>query len=183
MFCFKSFALISKVLFEITLLREWKKTFSCSNTSKNAVRLYCYKEQFLSFCRVSPFGFPRCSDRDFSAESGAKISHIFWTTKSFWKNFSEFFQNLFSYRFEPYFLFEAGAKVSHFSESPKDFGTFFKIFQNLFLCFGVVFLSRSGCKDKDFSRQLPNNSGTFFRQFSRLFLTRLWISELVVKIF
>ena len=148
MFCYKSLALISKVLFEITLLREWKKTFSCSNTSKNAVRLYCYKEQFLSFCRVSPFGFPRCSDRDFSAESGAKISHIFWTTKSFWKNFFRNFQNLFFYRFEPYFLFEAGAKVSHFSESPKDFGTFFKIFQNLFLCFGVVFLSRSGCKDK-----------------------------------
>ena len=132
MFCFKSFALISKVLFEITLLREWKKTFSCSNTSKNAVRLYCYKEQFLSFCRVSPFGFPRCSDRDFSAESGAKISHIFWTTKSFWKNFFRNFQNLFSYRFEPYFLFEAGAKVSHFSESPKDFGTFSKFFRTCF---------------------------------------------------
>ena len=64
------------------------------------------------------------------------------------QDFSEFFQNLFSYRFEPCVAFEAGAKVSHFSESPKDFGTFFKIFQNLFLCFGVVFLSRSGCKDK-----------------------------------
>ena len=49
------------------------------------------------------------------------------------KEFFRNFQNLFSYRFEPYFLFEAGAKVSHFSESPKDFGTFFKIFQNLFL--------------------------------------------------
>ena len=117
---------------KFTLSREWK-TFSCSNTSKNAVQIYCYKEQFLSFCRVSPFGFPRCSDRDFSAESGAKISHLFETTKSFRKNFFRNFQNLFSYRFEPYFLFEAGAKVSHFSESPKDFGTFFKIFQNLFL--------------------------------------------------
>ena len=60
-----------------------EKTFSCSNTSKNAVRLYCYKEQFLSFCRVSPFGFPRCSDRDFSAESGAKITHFRIPSKSF----------------------------------------------------------------------------------------------------
>jgi len=49
------------------------------------------------------------------------------------QNFSEFFQNLFSYRFKPCVAFEAGAKVSHFSESPKDFGTFSKIFQNLFL--------------------------------------------------
>ena len=133
MFCYKSLALISKVLFEITLLREWKKTFSCSNTSKNAVRLYCYKEQFLSFCRVSPFGFPRCSDRDFSAESGAKISHIFWTTKSFWKNFFRNFQNLFFYRFEPYFLFEAGAKI-------RAFNRYFQIFRRLFFnIFGAIF--------------------------------------------
>ena len=160
-----------------------EKTFSCSNTSKNAVQIYCYKEQFLSFCRIPPFGFPHCPDRDFSAESGAKISVYFRTTKSFWKNFSEFFQNLFSYRFEPCVAFEAGAKVSHFSESPKDFGTFSKFFRTCFCRFRAVFLSRSGCKDKDFSRQLPNNSGTFFRQFSRSFYTRLWISELVLKIF
>ena len=132
MFCFKSFALISKVLFEITLLREWKKTFSCSNTSKNAVRLYCYKEQFLSFCRVCPCGFSRCSDRWFFSGKWCKDKSSFWNHQIFSKDFFRNFQNLFSYRFEPYFLFEAGAKVSHFSESPKDFGTFFKIFQNLF---------------------------------------------------
>ena len=40
-----------------------EKTNSCSNTSKNAVQIYCYKEQFLSFCRVCPCGFSRCSDR------------------------------------------------------------------------------------------------------------------------
>ncbi|WP_418664489.1 hypothetical protein, partial [Alistipes ihumii] len=42
------------------------------------------------------------------------------------------FQNLFFYRFEPYFLFEAGAKVSQISESPKDFGTFFQNFSEPF---------------------------------------------------
>ena len=160
-----------------------EKTFSCSNTSKNAVRLYCYKEQFLSFCRIPPFGFPHCPDRDFSAESGAKISHIFWTTKSFWKNFFQKFSEPFLLSFRTVFLIRSGCKGKSFFWISKRFRNFFKIFQNLFLCFGVVFLSRSGCKDKDFSRQLPNNSGTFFRQFSRLFLTRLWISELVVKIF
>ena len=168
---------------KFTLSREWK-TFSCSNTSKNAVQIYRYKEQFLSFCRVCPFGLPRCSDRDFSAESGAKISHLFETTKSFRKNFFRNFQNLFSYRFEPYFLFEAGAKVSHFSESPKDFGTFFQNFSEpVFHRPGAVFLSRSGCKDKGIPELFPNNSGTFFRQFEQLFHTRLSVSELVVKKF
>ncbi|MCX4282922.1 hypothetical protein, partial [uncultured Alistipes sp.] len=42
MFCSKSLALISKVLFEITLRREWEN-FSCSNTSKNAVRYIAIK--------------------------------------------------------------------------------------------------------------------------------------------
>ena len=116
---------------KFTLSREWK-TFSCSNTSKNAVQIYCYKEQFLSFCRVCPCGFSRCSDRWFFSGKWCKDKSSFWNHQIFSKDFFRNFQNLFSYRFEPYFLFEAGAKVSHFSESPKDFGTFFKIFQNLF---------------------------------------------------
>ena len=184
MFCFKSLALISKVLFEIYSLARVEKTFSCSNTSKNAVRLYCYKEQFLSFCRIPPFGFPHCPDRDFSAESGAKISHIFWTTKSFWKNFFQKFSEPFLLSFRTVFLIRSGCKGKSFFWISKGFRNFFsKFFRTCFCRFRAVFLSRSGCKDKDFSRQLPNNSGTFFRQFSRLFLTRLWISELVVKIF
>nr|WP_302022193.1 hypothetical protein [Alistipes onderdonkii] len=100
------------------------------------------------------------------------------------KEFFRNFQNLFSYRFEPYFLFEAGAKVSHFSESPKDFGTFFQNFSEpVFHRPGAVFLSRSGCKDKGIPELFPNNSGTFFRQFEQLFHTRLSVSELVVKKF
>ena len=58
MFRFKSFALISKVLFEINSFARVEKTNSCSNTSKNAARLYFYKEQFLSYSRGWPFGFP-----------------------------------------------------------------------------------------------------------------------------
>ena len=128
MFCFKSFALISKVLFEITLLREWKKTFSCSNTSKNAVRLYCYKEQFLSFCRVSPFGFPRCSDRDFSAESGAKISVYFRTTKSFLKEFFRIFSEPFFVSFRTVCCIRSGCKGKSFFWISKRFRNFFQNF-------------------------------------------------------
>lgn len=58
MFRFKSFALISKVLFEINSFARVEKTNSCSNTSKNAARLYFYKEQFLSYSWGWPFGFP-----------------------------------------------------------------------------------------------------------------------------
>jgi len=58
---------------------------------------------------------------------------IFEPPNLFERIFQNFFRTFFSYRFEPCVAFEAGAKVSHFSESPKDFGTFFKIFQNLFL--------------------------------------------------
>ena len=106
---FKSFALISKVLFEINSFARVEKTNSCSNTSKNAARLYFYKEQFLSYSRGWPFGFPLGSATVFRGPV----------------------------------LFETGAKVSHFSESPKDFGTFFKISQNRFLSpRSGVFLSK-----------------------------------------
>ena len=131
MFRYKSLALISKVLFEITLLREWKKTFSCSNTSKNAVQYITIRTiSFISpgsAFRPLPLFWPR-----FFSGKWCKDKSSFWNHQIFSKDFFRNFQNLFSYRFEPYFLFEAGAKVSHFSESPKDFGTFFKIFQNLF---------------------------------------------------
>lgn len=161
-----------------------EKLFSCSNTSKNAVRLYRYKEQFLSFCRFLPFGFPRCSDRNFSAESGAKISHIFWTTKSFRKIFFQKFSEPFFLSFRTVFLIRSGCKGKSFFRISKRFWNFFQNFSEPVFCrFGVVFLSRSGCKDKGFFRQLPNNSVIIFRQFSRLFSTRLWISELVAKIF
>ena len=184
MFCFKSLALISKVLFEITLSREWK-TFSCSNTSKNAVQIYCYKEQFLSFCRVCPFGLPRCSDRRFFSGKWCKDKSSFWNHQIFLKEFFRNFQNLFSYRFEPYFLFEAGAKVSHFSESPKDFGTFFfKIFQNLFFTAPEQYFSlEADAKIRAFRSYFQIIRGLFFDNSSSFFHTRLSVSELVVKKF
>ena len=169
MFRYKSLALISKVLFEITLLQEWKKLLAAQILQRTLFKYIAIKNNFFLFAGSVLSAFPVVPTADFSAESGAKISHLFETTKSFRKIFFRNFQNLFSYRFEPYFLFEAGAKVSHFSESPKDFGTFFKIFQNLFFRPGAVFLSRSGCKDKGIPELFPNNSGTFFDNFTTFF--------------
>ena len=183
MFCYKSLALISKVLFEITLLQEWKKLLAAQILQRTLLVYISIKNNFFLILGVGLSAFPSVPPPFFEVGKWCKGKCYFSNHQIFSKDFSEFFQNLFSYRFEPCVAFEAGAKVSHFSESPKDFGTFSKFFRTCFYRFRAVFLSRSGCKDKDFSRQLPNNSGTFFRQFSRLFLTRLWISELVVKIF
>ncbi len=91
MFCSKSLALISKVLFEITLRREWEN-FSCSNTSKNAVRYIAIKNIFCFCRRVAPPGSVRCFCR---AESGAKVKTFFETAKSFRKIFSENFSESF----------------------------------------------------------------------------------------
>ena len=77
MYCFKSFALISKVLFEITLLREWKKLLAAQILQRTLFDYIAIKNNFFLFAGFRLSAFPRCSDRDFSAESGAKISHIF----------------------------------------------------------------------------------------------------------
>ena len=180
MFCFKSLALISKVLFEIYSLARVEKTFSCSNTSKNAV-------QYITIRTISLF----CPGADPSIFSLVLTADFFFSgkwckDKCYFLNHQNFSKKIFRKFSEPFclsLLIEAGAKVSLFSESPKLFRTFFKIFQNVFLSFRGVFLSRSGCKDKGFSRQIPNNSGTFFRQFRQSSYTRLWISELVPKVF
>ena len=148
MFCFKSFALISKVLFEITLLQEWKKLLAAQILQRTLLVYISIKNNFFLILGVGLSAFPSVPPPFFEVGKWCKGKCYFLNHQIFSKDFSEFFQNLFSHRLRRSVLFEAGAKVSHFSESPKDFGTFFKIFQNLFLCFGVVFLSRSGCKDK-----------------------------------
>ena len=180
MFCFKSLALISKVLFEIYSLARVEKTFSCSNTSKNAVQYITIRTISFILPGSRSFDLFPCSDRWFF------FSGKWCKDKCYFLNHQNFSKKFFRKFSEPFclsLLIEAGAKVSLFSESPKLFRTFFKIFQNVFLSFRGVFLSRSGCKDKGFSRQIPNNSGTFFRQFRQSSYTRLWISELVPKVF
>ena len=113
MFCFKSLALISKVLFEITLSREWK-TFSCSNTSKNAVQIYCYKEQFFLFRRVCPCGFSRCSDRRFFSGKWCKDKSYFLNHQIFLKEFFQKFSEPFLLSFRTVFLIRSGCKGKSF---------------------------------------------------------------------
>ncbi len=120
---FVSFALISKVLFEITLRREWKN-YLAAQILQRTLFLYCYKEHFL-FYSVRPF---------FGAESGAKVNHFFEPPKLFVSFFSKNFQNLFAYPFETYLFRKADAKVNRFSESPKLFEKFFQNFFRTFSC-------------------------------------------------
>ena len=158
MFCFKSLALISKVLFEITLRREWEN-FSCSNTSKNAVRYIAIKNDFCSFREVA---LRRSVRRFRRAESGAKVKTFFETTKSFRKIFSKTFSEPFSLHRRRDVVVKADAKVSQISETPKIYGTFFKTFSEPVVAPEHCFLSRSGCKDKACEMLFPNISATFF---------------------
>ena len=95
MFCFKSLALISKVLFEITLLQEWKKLLAAQILQRTLFKYIAIKNNFFLFAGSVLAAFPVVPTADFSAESGAKISHLFETTKSFRKIFSEIFRTFF----------------------------------------------------------------------------------------
>lgn len=168
---------------KFTLSREWK-TFSCSNTSKNAVQIYCYKEQFLSFCRVEPCGFSRCSDRRFFSGKWCKDKSTFLNHQIFSKEFFQKFSEPFFLSFRTVFLIRSGCKGKSFFRISKRFWNFFQNFsERVFGRFRVVFLSQSGCKDKGIPELFPNNSGTFFRQFRHPFCTPLSVRQLVVKIF
>lgn len=114
MFCFCILAPISKVLFEITLSREWIKLLSCSISSKNYI---LYLQNFS--CYFQPL---------FEAESGAKVRRFFVTSKLLPKFFLKIFlRTLLSVLSRTVFL-ESGGKVTHFF-------ILFQIFPNLFFAF------------------------------------------------
>ena len=170
MFCFKSLALISKVLFEITLLREWKKTFSCSNTSKNAVRLYCYKEQFLSFCRVCPFGLPRCSDRRFFSGKWCKDKCLFSNHQIFLKEFFRIFSEPFFVSFRTVCCIRSGCKGKSFFWISKGFRNFFQNFSEpVFVAFERCFSLEAGAKIRAFNRYFQIFRRLFFNIFGAIF--------------
>ena len=103
--CFvKSFALIPKVLFEITHI-EWIK-LSCSIFSKNVVLSY-----YQNFSRLSlPHFLKRKAD--------AKVKPFFELSKSFSKKLSKIFKALFRA--------ESGAKITLFNIPSKSFGRIFR---------------------------------------------------------
>ena len=170
MFCFKSFALISKVLFEITLLREWKKTFSCSNTSKNAVQIYRYKEQFLSFCRVCPFGLPRCSDRRFFSGKWCKDKSSFWNHQIFSKEFFQKFSEPFFLSFRTVFLIRSGCKGKSFFRISKRFWNFFQNFSEpVFSAPEQYFSLEADAKIRAFRSYFQIIPGLFFDNFTTFF--------------
>ena len=70
---------------------ESGKTNSCSNTSKNAVHYITIRTIF--FVGSDPSIFALVPPLIFQWESGAKLSQIFRTTKSFFRNFSEPFSS------------------------------------------------------------------------------------------
>ena len=78
------------------------------------------------------------------------------------KLFSKIFQNLFNSASDLSVIPEAGAKVSQISESPKDLGTFFKLFQNQpFVAFERCFSLEAGAKIRRFGRNFQINFTLF----------------------
>ena len=108
---------------------ESGKTFSCSNTSKNAV-------QYITIRTIS---FVLSGEPILRSSLPVPTAEFFsgkWCKdKCYFLNHQNFSKKFFRKFSEPFclsLLIEAGAKVSLFSESPKLFRTFFKIFQNLY---------------------------------------------------
>ncbi|WP_337764638.1 hypothetical protein, partial [Alistipes finegoldii] len=58
MFCSKSLALISKVLFEITLLREWKKLLAAQILQRTLFDYIAIKNNFFLFAGFRLSAFP-----------------------------------------------------------------------------------------------------------------------------
>ncbi len=111
MFCFCILAPISKVLFEITLSREWIKLLSCSISSKNYI---LYIQNF--YCHFQPF---------FEAESGAKVRRFFVTSKLLPKFFLKIFRRTLFKALPRTVILKSECKV-------KPFFYPFQIFRNLF---------------------------------------------------
>ena len=162
MFCYKSLAQISKVLFEITLLREWEN-FSCSNTSKNAVRIFIRTISFFSAGRIfrsSPWFRPLFFSGKWCKGKCYFLNHQIFL-KDFFRNFSEPFSlsALRSIRV---------AKVRTYFRSSKSFlKIFFRILSEPFLYHSHRSFNRSGCKGKDFFRICKS----FLKIFQKFFRT------------
>ena len=129
MFCYKSLALISKVLFEITLLQEWKKLLAAQILQRTLFKYIAIKNNFFLFAGSVLAAFPVVPTADFSAESGAKITHFRIPSKSFGRFFfrTNFSENLVAFQNTFRFLI-AGAKIRH---SVGYFQTFPKLFSIL----------------------------------------------------
>ena len=154
---------------KFTLSREWK-TFSCSNTSKNAVQIYCYKEQFLSFCRVCPCGFSRCSDRWFFSGKWCKDKCLFPNHQIFLKEFFQKFSEPFLLSFRTVFLIRSGCKGKSFFWISKRFRNFFQNFSEpVFSAPEQYFSLEADAKIRAFRSYFQIIPGLFFDNFHVFF--------------
>ena len=74
---------------------QWKKLLAAQILQRTLFKYIAIKNNFFLFAGSVLAAFPVVPTADFSAESGAKISHLFETTKSFRKIFSEIFRTFF----------------------------------------------------------------------------------------
>ena len=145
MFRFKSFALISKVLFEINSFARVEKTNSCSNTQRTLLVYISIKNNFFLILGVGLSAFPSVPPPFFEVGKWCKGKCYFLNHQIFSKDFSEFFQNLFFASLQTFCLIRSGCKgKSNFRISKRFWNFFFKISQNRFLSprSGVFFSKR-----------------------------------------
>ena len=169
MFCYKSLALISKVLFEITLLQEWKKTFSCSNTSKNAVQYITIRTiSFISpgsAFRPLPLFWPR-----FFSGKWCKDKCLFSNHQIFLKEFFRIFSEPFFVSFRTVCCIRSGCKGKSFFWISKGFRNFFQNFSEpVFVAFERCFSLEAGAKIRTFPGNFQIIPGLFFDNFHAFF--------------
>ena len=169
MFCYKSLALISKVLFEITLLREWKKTFSCSNTSKNAVQYITIRTiSFISpgsAFQPLPLFWPR-----FFNGKWCKDKCLFSNHQIFLKEFFRIFSEPFFVSFRTVCCIRSGCKGKSFFWISKGFRNFFQNFSEpVFVAFERCFSLEAGAKIRAFNRYFQIFRRLFFNIFGAIF--------------
>ena len=128
MFCFKSFALISKVLFEITLLREWKKLLAAQILQRTLLVYISIKNNFFLILGVGLSAFPSVPPPFFEVGKWCKGKCYFLNHQIFLKEFFQKFSEPFLLSFRTVFLIRSGCKDKSFFWISKRFRNFFQNF-------------------------------------------------------
>ena len=169
MFRFKSFALISKVLFEINSFARVEKTNSCSNTSKNAVQYITIRTiSFISpgsAFRPLPLFWPR-----FFSGKRCKDKCLFSNHQIFLKEFFRIFSEPFFASLQTFCLIRSGCKGKSNFRISKRFWNFFQNFSEPFSfapkrCFSL----EAGAKIRTFPGNFQIIPGLFFDNFHVFF--------------
>ena len=149
-----------------------EKTFSCSNTSKNAVQYITIRTiSFISpgsAFRPLPLFWPR-----FFSEKRCKDKCLFSNHQIFLKEFFRIFSEPFFVSFRTVCCIRSGCKGKSFFWISKGFRNFFQNFSEpVFVAFERCFSLEAGAKIRAFDRYFQIFRRLFFNIFEAIFTPR-----------